>query len=45
LHTKFYCLKRRPEASKSFKNGFAFVFDSFDKFFKTCQKSDVECVV
>jgi hypothetical protein len=33
-----------PEASKSFKNHFAFAFDSFDKFFKTCQKCDVECV-
>jgi hypothetical protein len=30
-----------PEA----KNGFAFAFDSFDKFFKTCQKCDVQCVV
>jgi predicted metal-binding protein len=27
------------------KNGFAFAFDSFDKFFKTCQKCNVECVV
>jgi predicted metal-binding protein len=27
------------------KNGFAFAFDSFDEFFKTCQKCDVECVV
>jgi predicted metal-binding protein len=30
---------------KSFKNGFTFAFDSFDKFFKTCQKCDVECVL
>jgi hypothetical protein len=26
-------------------NGLAFAFYSFDKFFKTCQKCDVECVV
>jgi hypothetical protein len=24
---------------------YAFAFDSFDKFFKTCQKCKVECVV
>jgi predicted metal-binding protein len=36
LHTKFYY---------SFKNGFAFAFDSFDKPFKTRQKCNAECVV
>jgi predicted metal-binding protein len=32
------------ETSK-FKNGFALAFDSFGKFFKTCQKCNVDCVV
>jgi hypothetical protein len=34
MHTNFYCLKRRPKASKSIKNNFAFAFDSFDKFLR-----------
>jgi hypothetical protein len=42
LHTNVYCLKRRPKASKSIKNDFAFAFDSFDKFFEKCH---FECVV
>jgi hypothetical protein len=42
LHTNVYCLKRRPKASKSIKNDFAFAFDSFEKFFEKCH---FECVV